>query len=359
LETLIINVRNAALGYQRFITKSEKMVKLNLTNKLERLKLDYSSNAEAVVKIEKKLGIFSDFEMKSEVTKFRHYETLSHEKITPAFLKLAKSMNTDYSLSDIRDDDGSVFRSEKLRNNYIADYYANIYLTPKCDYNRGPDLVSEFLGPEIIGHPAVQNSKLTEDERTNLDLPLSLAELDAAVSQANLRSAPGLDGLNMNFIIKFWGIFRVPLLKYSNTCFAKGTLTATFRSAGVRLIPKKGDKTKIKNWRPISLLSNLFKVLSRALNNRLKLVVDRVTSRAQKGFTNSRYLQEVLINVIDCIGYVKKNNLGGAVVSIDMSKALTPSVIYFFLTVTNFSISDRFLQTCWRLLAKTGPRALC
>jgi hypothetical protein len=74
----------------------------------------------------------------------------------------------------------------------------------------------------------------------------------------------------------------------------------------VRLVPKKGNKTDIKNWRPISLLSNLYKILSRALNNRLKKFVSRLTSRAQKGFTDARYIQEVLINVVECIGYAKK-----------------------------------------------------
>jgi hypothetical protein len=37
--------------------------------------------------------------------------------------------------------------------------------------------------------------------------------------------------------------------------------------------------------------------IARALNNRLKTVVNRL---AQKGFNNLRYIQEVLINVIEC-----------------------------------------------------------
>ena len=51
------------------------------------------------------------------------------------------------------------------------------------------------------------------------------------------------------------------------------------------------------NWRPISLLSNMYKILSRAINTRLNKIVNRVCSRSQKGFYNSRYTQEVLINV--------------------------------------------------------------
>ena len=112
-----------------------------------------------------------------------------------------------------------------------------------------------------------------------------------------------------------------PLKNYSDCCMRKGQLTEPFKSAIIKLIPKKGDCSKIGNWRPISLLSCTYKILSRALNNRLKKVTDKLLSRAQKGFTNSRYIQEVLINVYENIAYCKENNIQGALVSIDQAKA--------------------------------------
>jgi hypothetical protein len=86
----------------------------------------------------------------------------------------------------------------------------------------------------------------------------------------------------------------------------KKKLSHSFKTASIKLIPKKGDTTKIKNWRPISLLSCLYKVLSRALNNRLIKICGYVFSRGQKGFTNGSYIQEVLINVVEMIAHCKK-----------------------------------------------------
>ena len=63
------------------------------------------------------------------------------------------------------------------------------------------------------------------------------------------------------------------------------------------------------------------KVLSRALNNRLKKVRDIIFSRAQKGFTNQRHIQEVLINVIEGIAHCKHNNIPACILSIDQAKA--------------------------------------
>ncbi|MFN9944967.1 MAG: reverse transcriptase domain-containing protein, partial [bacterium] len=88
--------------------------------------------------------------------------------------------------------------------------------------------------------------------------------------------------------------------------------------------------SKLKNWRPISLLSCLYKVISRALNNRLKKVSGFIFSRAQKGFTLDRHIQEVIMNVIEMISHCNSNALPGAILSIDQAKAFG-SVSHLFM----------------------------
>ena len=136
-----------------------------------------------------------------------------------------------------------------------------------------------------------------------------------------MKSAPGVDGFSNALIKKIWAHIRIPLHKYSLCCFTKGELTQNFRCASVRLIPKKGNTDKLNNWRPISLLSNFYKIISRALNNRLNKIINRVCSRGQKGYNSMRVTQEVLINVWEPIHHCRKNNIRGAVVAIDMAKA--------------------------------------
>ena len=98
-------------------------------------------------------------------------------------------------------------------------------------------------------------------------------------------------------------------------------MTPSFRGASVRLIPKKGDFSNIKNWRPISLLSNVYKIFSRVLNNRIAKYTNRICSRAQKGFNTCRYTQEAIINVWESIAHCRKNNIHAAILAADMEKA--------------------------------------
>jgi Reverse transcriptase (RNA-dependent DNA polymerase) len=127
--------------------------------------------------------------------------------------------------------------------------------------------------------------------------------------------------------------------------FQEKTLTDNFRCASIRLIPKKGDCSQIKNWRPISLLNCFYKVISRAVNNRLKKFNDRFTTRAQKGFTPNRYLHEVILNISQNISHCKKNNISGAIVSIDLAKAFD-TIHHGFVRAAYkfFGVKEKFLD---------------
>jgi Reverse transcriptase (RNA-dependent DNA polymerase) len=219
------------------------------------------------------------------------------------------------------------------------------------------DCITRFLGPDIINHPVVQSSIVTADERENMDRPLTLEELDESLNNCNAKSAPGMDGFSNKLIKLCWKYLRLPLLNYANHCFLTGTLTQSFRTASIRLIPKKGDISKLKNWRPISLLSNMYKIISRAINARLSKNINRICSRAQKGYNDKRYVQEVLINVCETINYCQNNDIKGSVLAIDMAKAFDTLDHDFIDEVYKFfGLGENICR--WLRLCGTG-RAAC
>ncbi len=111
----------------------------------------------------------------------------------------------------------------------------------------------------------VIDSKLSAEEREELEMDLRIEESDVAVEQAKLNTSPGIDSISNRFIKRFWSIFRRPLFNYTTHCYNSGRLTDNFRSAKIRLIPKKGNLGLLKNWRPISLLNCFYKIISRVI----------------------------------------------------------------------------------------------
>ncbi len=66
--------------------------------------------------------IFTFFHLKSDI--------LDNEKITPHFLRLAKTINSD-SFEKIRNIDGTVFKTKMDREAYIVDFYRKLYSLPE------------------------------------------------------------------------------------------------------------------------------------------------------------------------------------------------------------------------------------
>ena len=336
LEYLVNCVRNDVVSFQTYSAKVFNTEKTRLINILRLAKSTDTYSPTLYADTESQLNALCDTQMRTEFLKLRNHEILNNEKITPFFVKMASCAKPSHKISDICDNYGKPFINNDALSEFVVNYFQCIYTKSTDEPADLSGCIENFLGPEILANNIVVNSKLSKNEAAQLEIPLSLFELDEASKQANTKSAPGIDGLSTEFILKYWKVFRVPLHRYANICFLKGELSATFKSANIRLIPKKGSPANIKNWRPISLLSNLYKILSRALNNRLKKPTDRITSRAQKGFTNSRYLQEVLINVTEFIGHCKANDKSGLILSIDYSKAFDSLSINFLRECYNF-----------------------
>jgi hypothetical protein len=327
LEILLGNLKNEVVSHQKFI-RAEKLKKFaELTKKINTLKLDYNLNRDEINELEKKLNELNDAEMRAELSKYRYFDILNMEKITPRFLTLARLGGKIDSLSILKDDHNNDFASEQDRSDHIKKFYDKIYTNDTPGRNFSVNHIRDFLGPEVCEHHSI----LTDVERDDFDRVLTIQELDKAVQQLNEKSAGGRDGISTKFLKKYGYYIRLALHRHITACFEKKTLTQSFNSAVIKLIPKKGDITKLKNWRPISLLNCVFKIVSKAVDNRLKKLNEVILSRAQKGFTNKRYIQECIINIIDNIALSEGSATPAFVLALDMAKALD-TVKHDFIT---------------------------
>ena len=119
-------------------------------------------------------------------------------------------------------------------------------------------------------------------------MPFTEEEIHSALLEMNSDKAPGLDGFRVAFWQTCWDFVKeeiVDLFKefYDQRSFAK-RLNTTF----LVLIPKKGGVEDLGDFRPISLLGGLYKLLAKVLANRLKKVLGKVVSVDQNVFVRGR-----------------------------------------------------------------------
>ena len=91
--------------------------------------------------------------------------------------------------------------------------------------------------------------------------------------------ALGLDGLPMEFYVKFWSVLYSDLVNVLNSCFDSGCLSLSQLRGVISLSFKKGDRLDPKNWRPISLLNVDYKLAARVIAGRLLKVIHFVVDK--------------------------------------------------------------------------------
>ena len=75
------------------------------------------------------------------------------------------------------------------------------------------------------------------------------------------------------------------------------SLNASFLS----LIPKKNNTLNIKDFRPISLVGNVYKLLSKVLANKLRQVIDNLISESQNSFVGGRQILDSVFIANKCL----------------------------------------------------------
>ena len=76
-----------------------------------------------------------------------------------------------------------------------------------------------------------------------------------------------------------------------------------------------------KNWRPISLLNVIYRLMSSVVANRLKLVLDKIIINNRKGFISERYIGENIQTLYDILFETKQQNIPGLMLSVDLQEA--------------------------------------
>jgi hypothetical protein len=103
--------------------------------------------------------------------------------------------------------------------------------------------------------------------------------------------------------------------------FEGGELIESFKLGLIRLIPKKGDASKVGDWRPITLLCCGYKLISGIVANRLERYLHKIIGRAQKGFMRSKNINTCTVNIMNSITRAWKINRPTGIMCVDFSKA--------------------------------------
>ena len=222
---------------------------------------------------------------------------------------------------------------QKTVENEIFHYYKDLF----SNKDSSGQEITGFLGGELTN----SCPKITDIQKDKTKGIITVEELTKYLKKSRNNVSPGSSGFTNDFYKFFWIDLKLLITKAVNYSYEHGSLSVTQRLGIITLIPK-GDKDKnyLKNWRPLTLLNTIYKMVSGCIAERIKPHLETIIHGDQKGFVSERYIGEAIKTTYDIIEWAKANNKAGIILLIDFEKAydsLSFEYIKKCLTFFNFS----------------------
>ncbi|KAJ0522407.1 putative RNA-directed DNA polymerase [Helianthus annuus] len=224
---------------------------------------------------------------------------------TKFFHGVANSKRVNNKVDGLYVNDAWETRPEVIKK-VVVDFFANKFSEPAI--NR----------PKMTG---TGFRKISDSNATLLVEPFSNKEIRDAVWECGADKSPGPDGFSFAFIKHYWVSLEPHFWSIMDEFYTHGTICKSVNSSFVALIPKVVDPMTLSDYRPISLIGSISKIVTKVLANRLKVVLDSIISPEQSAFVKGRNILDGPLIINEVVNWAKKSKKRILVFKVDFEKA--------------------------------------
>ena len=193
-------------------------------------------------------------------------------------------------------------------NNYANNYFRKLYQYEENDSYEQDSFINSI------------ERQISDIDNEMINKEVELSECKRVLNSVECNKSPGIDGLPYEFYQTFWDLIKNEFIRVIAIMKNTLVLSESQNLAVITLQPKDGDTKKLVNWRPISLMCCDYKILSKIIANRLRFIIPDAISEEQF-CCPGRTIVDNNILLRDVIYYSNEQNLQGAVLSLDWTKA--------------------------------------
>ena len=205
----------------------------------------------------------------------------------------------------IEDENGNVASTSSEKTNLFAERLQGIHQEPDFagfdeSWKNSVELFLETNKKCFTYHRDDTFEDPEFDDESPLCSPVTIDEFDSNLAKCKNGSAAGPDGITYSLIKKLPTEYKKKVCSVFSDAVRLGHYPSLWKDAIVKMIPKPNKDAKYaKNFRPISLLSCMGKVLERIIARRLSeyMEVNNMFTTSQSGFRKHRMTTEQLLRL--------------------------------------------------------------
>ena len=296
------------------------------------------------------LHMFLEARAEEKIMYLKQEWTLKGEKPSRWFLNMVKNKSAAKTVTKLENEGKLETDQVKIRN-LIENFYSKLF--KKRETKSTQTDIKSFLTNNNT-EPMPEIPQVPPEIKAQLEEPLTMEELTKSLKKRKNSSAPGPCSFTGGWAKMFWPHLKDIFHKAVIEAKENERLSNTSLLGIITLLPKGDkDRTQIGNWRPITLLSIFYKIISGAYAERLKKVLPLIVHKSQKAYLSNRNIADVTKNIYDTMHYLEENEITSTLVLVDFSKAFDSiSHDFIYNTMKLFGFGPDFIAAIKILLTK-------
>jgi len=191
-----------------------------------------------------------------------------------------------------------------------------------------------------------------------LSIPFTREEIDKVVKEMPSDKSPGPDGFNGLFLKSCWHIIKEDIYSLCFQFYEGDLNLESINMGNITLIPKIGSPESINDFRPITLLNCVLKLITKILANRLQKVILKIIHKNQYGFLKGRNIQDCLAWAFEFLYQCEASKKEIILLKLDFAKAFdTIDHMSMMKIMKQMGFDDKWLK--WiEIIFGTGKSAV-
>lgn len=195
------------------------------------------------------------------------------------FHKYASERRRRNKVKKLVTDTGDVVTGEVEKRALVFNYYQSLF--------------QSHAGAQM--EELLQHVKVTAEMNQMLCREVNDEEVKATLDGIGDLKAPGVDGMPALFYKQYWHIVGADITREVKNFLRGGAMPNVWNDTAVVLIPKVQNPERLKDLRPISLCTVVYKIISKILSNRLKGILNEIISPNQSAFVPGRLITDNIL----------------------------------------------------------------